>query len=262
MTLSILTYNIHKGFSSNNRQFVLHRIREQLRELDVDLALLQEVQGEHSGHAGRIKDWPDAAQFEFLADQVWQHHAYGKNAIADGRHHGNAILSKYPFVEWGNINVSPFRNASRSLLHGDIHVPERDCTIHVVCLHLGLLGFERRNQLRILNEHLAAVLQRRQALIIGGDFNDWTARQVARVLDPALGLDEVFMHSQQRHARSFPARWPLLCMDRIYFRGLTLQSCACLDGRQWRELSDHVPLLARFALPAAERMQSSSNICT
>jgi len=27
MQLSILTYNIHKGFSSNNRNFVLHRMR-------------------------------------------------------------------------------------------------------------------------------------------------------------------------------------------------------------------------------------------
>jgi endonuclease/exonuclease/phosphatase family metal-dependent hydrolase len=41
-------------------------------------------------------------------------------------------------------------------------------------------------------------------------------------------------------------------MDRIYFRGLALQSCACLDDSRWRELSDHVPLLARFALPPAD----------
>jgi endonuclease/exonuclease/phosphatase family metal-dependent hydrolase len=251
MSLSILTYNIHKGFSSNNRAFVLHSIRDQLRALDVDVALLQEVQGEHRGHADRVNDWPAASQFEFLADEVWQHHAYGKNAIADGRHHGNAILSKYPFINWGNINVSPFSGASRSLLHGDIHIPERNQTVHVVCLHLGLLGMERRSQLRMLNAHLAAVLEREEALIVGGDFNDWTSRQVARVLDPALGLQEVFLQSQGRHARTFPARWPLLCMDRLYFRGLTLQSCACLDDPHWRALSDHVPLLARFALPPA-----------
>lgn len=247
---SILTWNIHKGFHSNNREFVLHRIRQQLRELDVDLALLQEVQGEHRGHASRIPDWPTEAHFEFLADQVWQHHAYGKNAIADGRHHGNAILSKYPFVAWGNINVSPFKGASRSLLHGDIVFPELGRTVHVVCLHLGLLGIERRSQLHILNQHLTEVLQRHEAVIVGGDFNDWSTRQVARHLDPALGLQEVFLHSGRRHARTFPARWPLLCMDRIYFRGLDLQTCACLDQRQWRQLSDHVPLLARFALPS------------
>lgn len=260
MTLSILTYNIHKGFSSNNREFVLHRIRDQLRALDVDLALLQEVQGEHRGHAGRVSNWPGAAQFEFLADSVWQHHAYGKNAIADGRHHGNAILSKYPFVNWGNINVSPFSGASRSLLHGDIHIPEASRTVHVVCLHLGLLGMERRSQLRMLNQHLALVLERHEAMIVAGDFNDWSTRQVARHLDPALGLREVFLHSGQRHARTFPARWPLLCMDRIYFRGLEPLDCACLDERHWRELSDHVPLLARFVLPQASGSPASTAV--
>jgi endonuclease/exonuclease/phosphatase family metal-dependent hydrolase len=258
MSFSILTWNIHKGFHSNNRDFVLHNIRQQLRALDVDLALLQEVQGEHRGHALRVPDWPTEAQFEFLADQVWQHHAYGKNAIADGRHHGNAILSKYPFVAWGNINVSLLRSASRSLLHGDIVIPERERQVHVVCLHLGLLGLERRSQLRRLNQHLTQVLERHEAVIVGGDFNDWTARQVARQLDPALGLQEVFLHSEARYARTFPARRPLLCMDRIYFRGLELQSCLCLDQPEWRELSDHVPLLARFELPASRKQHDAA----
>jgi endonuclease/exonuclease/phosphatase family metal-dependent hydrolase len=31
-------------------------------------------------------------------------------------------------------------------------------------------------------------------------------------------------------------------------RGLQLESCECLNGRVWRELSDHIPLLARFTL--------------
>ena len=246
MILSVLTYNIHKGFSAGNRQFVLHHIRDQLRAIDVDIALLQEVQGEHAGHASRVHNWPQATQFEFLADQVWDHFAYGKNAIADGRHHGNAILSKYPFQSWGNINISPFRKASRSLLHGSIVMPGTNRRVHVICLHLGLLGIERRYQLRLLNRHLHGVIGEHDSVIVGGDFNDFTGRQVSRHLDSALGLSEVFLHSQKRHARTFPARWPVLCVDRIYYRGLELEECACLDGRQWRELSDHVPLLARF----------------
>lgn len=248
LKLSILTYNIHKGFSSNNRQFVLHRIRDQLRELDVDVALLQEVMGEHREFAKAIRNWPDASQFEFLADQVWHHYAYGKNAIADGRHHGNAILSKFPFSAWGNINFSPFRRASRSLLHGNITVPELQKHVHVISLHMGLLGMERRTQIKQLNSHLLNTLEREDAVIIGGDFNDWSSRQVSRYLDPELGLQEVFFSSQQRFARTFPARWPLLCVDRIYFRGMALETCTCLDNPLWRELSDHVPLLARFSL--------------
>lgn len=249
MNFSVLTYNIHKGFSSNNRDFVLHRIRDQLRELDVDLALLQEVQGENQWHSQRIRNWPDTSQFEFLADSVWSHHAYGKNAIADGKHHGNAILSKYPFSQWGNINISPLSFASRSLLHGDITIPGKTATIHVVCLHLGLLGMERRQQLRQLNAHLQSVYEDHKAIVVAGDFNDWSSRQVARYLDPALGLQEIFLQCHQRHARTFPSRWPLLCMDRIYFRGMEAHSAQCLDSREWRTLSDHVPLLARFTLP-------------
>jgi len=248
MQLSVLTWNIHKGFNSGNRSFVLHRMRELLRQQDVDLVFLQEVQGEHHGHAASIANWPESSQFEFLADQVWQHHAYGKNAIADDRHHGNAILSKYPFSRWGNINVSLFRQASRSLLHGTVELPELDKRIHVLCLHLGLLGFERKQQLRILNQHLEREVGRHDAILLGGDFNDWTSRQVRRHLDPALGLQEAFLQSHNRYARTFPARWPLLCVDRIYFRGLELSASTCLNERHWRELSDHVPLLARFEI--------------
>ncbi len=248
MQLSVLTWNIHKGFSSNNRDFVLHRMREQLRAVDVDMVLLQEVQGVHHGRAATIGDWPSASQFEFLADEVWSHHAYGKNAIVAAGHHGNAILSKHPFHHWDNINVSWLRQASRSLLHGTVVLPSTQTRVHVLCLHLGLLGFERKQQLRILNQHLAAVLDSHDAVIVGGDFNDWTARQVQRQLDPSLQLQEVFMHSRQQHARTFPARWPLLCMDRIYYRGLQLESCECLNGKVWRELSDHIPLLARFTV--------------
>lgn len=248
MIISALTYNIHKGFTRNNRQFVLHRMRDMLRELDVDIVLLQEVTGEHRQHADSIHNWPDASQFEFLADQVWPHYAYGKNAIAVGRHHGNAILSKYPFCGWDNINISPFKSASRSLLHGNITLPGVNRKIHVISLHLGLLGIERRSQIKKLNRHLESLISRQDAVIIGGDFNDWSSRQVSRHLNPDLGLKEIFMSTNKRFARTFPSRWPVLCVDRIYFRGLQSVSCACLNDRQWRELSDHVPLVARFSI--------------
>lgn len=248
MKLSVLTWNIHKGFNSGNSAFVLPRMRELIREAEVDMVLLQEVLGEHRTHASRIANWPQESQFEFLADQVWPHYAYGKNAILDESHHGNAILSKYPFLAWENINVSLFRQASRSFLHGTLHIPGTAKRVHVLCLHLGLLGAERRQQLRKLNVHLEEMRANHDALIVGGDFNDWTGSQVKRYLDPNLGLEEVFMRSDRQHARTFPARWPMLCVDRIYFSGLDVKACACLNGKEWRELSDHVPLMARFEL--------------
>ena len=76
--LKLLTYNIHKGFNITNRKFVLHQIRETLQETNVDMAFLQEIHGEHTGHQLTTKNWPEVSQYEFLADQLWPHYAYGK----------------------------------------------------------------------------------------------------------------------------------------------------------------------------------------
>ncbi len=144
--LRILTSNLHKGFNSSNRQFTLHPIRDALVETNADIMLLQEIQGEHSQHGQNHHQWPSEPHFEFLAQDVWPHYAYAKNAVYSVGHHGNAILSKYPLENWENINVSPFSWASRSLLHGQINLPWHDATLHIICIHLGLIGIERRRQ--------------------------------------------------------------------------------------------------------------------
>src|SRR5690348_17238860 len=102
-SLKVLTYNIHKGFSTTRLRFVLHDIKTAINTLNPDLIFLQEIQGEHIKRATRIKKWPELTQFEFLAEAFWPHHAYGKNAIYKSGHHGNAILSKYPVIAWENI---------------------------------------------------------------------------------------------------------------------------------------------------------------
>ena len=98
MKLRILTCNIHKGMSQFNRRMMVHELRDELRGIGADIVFLQEVQGEHRRHARRFHNWPAAPQHEFLADEFWNDHAYGRNAIYDHGHHGNAILSRYPIV--------------------------------------------------------------------------------------------------------------------------------------------------------------------
>ena len=83
-TLSVLTYNIHKGFAIRNKAFTLHPIKNALADLQSTLIFLQEVQGEHQKKQKKIAEWPDEAQFEFIADELWPHYAYGKNAIYQG----------------------------------------------------------------------------------------------------------------------------------------------------------------------------------
>ena len=89
-----------------NRRFTLERIRSCLRESKANVVFLQEVVGENEKHRKKISALPDSNQMEFLADSVWEHFAYGKNAIYKHGHHGNAILSEIPFLQWENINIS------------------------------------------------------------------------------------------------------------------------------------------------------------
>lgn len=247
LALKVFTYNIHKGFNVGNRRFVLHQIREALAGVDADLVFLQETQGKHLQHEALISDWPNSTQYEFLAEGIWPHYAYGKNAIYSAGNHGNAILSKYPLESWENINVSPFRWASRSLLHAVLTIAPGKPRLHTVCIHFGLTSSERRRQLDTMCKRIDSHVPHDEPLIVAGDFNDWLGRS-ERYFHEHLGLQEIFRTLHGRYALSFPAWMPVFPMDRIYYRGLQPVSCARLGHTPWRVLSDHAPLSAAFRL--------------
>lgn len=232
---------MHKGFSMWNRRFILHELREAIREVGADVVLLQEVLGEHREHSTRWERWPAHSQYEFLADTLWKAHAYGRNAVYPAGHHGNAVLSKYPIAHSRNHDVSTYSQEKRGLLHCVLDVPDWTQPLHVVCVHLGLFERHRRLQLRLLCELVAREVPAGAPLLVGGDFNDW--RQNAhQVLARDAGLREVFIGTGGRAARTFPVRLPLLRLDRVYVRDLSIGQPRVLTGKPWRDLSDHAPL--------------------
>lgn len=242
-TFKVLTLNIHKGFSAGNRQFTLERIRLCLRESGANIVFLQEVSGENSQSRRAIADWPDTNQFEFLADSVWSHYAYGKNAIYQHGHHGNAILSEIPFVESNNMDVSLMRFSQRGILHGIL-----EGGVHVLCVHLGLFEKERRHQVAKLLEFVRTTIPDSAPLIIAGDFNDWRESS-HRELVQALDMREAHESLHKRMAKTFPAMLPCLPMDRIYVRGFKVANVEVKTHRQWRTISDHCAMLAELTLP-------------
>lgn len=244
-SLRVLTYNIHKGYCSGNRRFVLESMRRLIAETAADVVFLQEIHG-HRASDPRYT-YPDRPHFEYLADQVWSHFAYGRNAIYRKGDHGNAILSKFPFVRWENINVAMFPRSSRSILHGVVEIPGCGTPLHVLCVHLGLLELERREQLAILSARIESHVPHEEPMILAGDFNDWR-RRAERHLHASLEVDELFMELEGRHARTFPIWQPMLSVDRIYYRGLGPLSCEVLSTGAWRKLSDHAALLGEFRL--------------
>lgn len=245
--LKVLTYNIHKGFSAGNRRFVLHQIRTALQNVNPDVLCLQEMQGEHQKHAMRIGNWPDCTQSEFLAKDTWPHYAYAQNVTYSAGHHGNAIFSKIPLKSWENINVSPYRQASRSLLHGIIRLPGCNVSLHIICIHFGLFGGERQAQIAKLCSRIDSHVLHDAPLIVAGDFNDWGG-VAERYFSHHLDLQEAYFRLHGHRAKTFPAWLPVLPMDRIYFRGLQPVSCERLIHAPWPNLSDHAPVIATFQL--------------
>jgi endonuclease/exonuclease/phosphatase family metal-dependent hydrolase len=244
--LKVLSYNIHKGLSALNRKHVLHDIREAIRSVDPDLVFLQEVLGAHNRHSKRFKNWPQESQFEFLADSIWSHHAYGKNAVYDEGHHGNAVLSKYPILAWRNIDVSESRFESRGILHVVIDAPKPWGELHGMCVHLGLTGNQRNKQVSKLRRIVEEGVPHSAALLVAGDFNDWSVRASHR-LAHELTLTEAFEALHGSPARTFPARLPLLMLDRIYSRHMRVDTGSVLFGKPWSVLSDHAALYAEFS---------------
>lgn len=244
ISLNVLTMNMHMGFGFFNRRFILPELRDAVRNVSADIVFLQEVHGEHQNHAQRVKDWPTTSQYEFLADSMWTDFAYGRNAVYPHGHHGNALLSKYPIISHENLDISIHGTEERGLLHCVLQVPYFG-QVHAICVHLGLRESHRRQQLKLLAELLAR-LPESAPVIVAGDFNDWRKR--ADALLEGTGLHEVFVDRFGAPAKSFPARWPLLCLDRIYVRNATTDRPKVLSNRPWSHLSDHAPLAVEVTL--------------
>lgn len=247
LSLRTLTVNTHKGFTPFNRRFILPELRKAVRTTGADVVFLQEVLGSHARHARRFMDWPEVPQYEFLADQMWPEFAYGRNAVYPDGHHGNALLSKYPITEYENLDVSLSDSEKRGLLHCVLRVPLDGIELHVVCVHFGLSEAHRRAQARLLCERLREAVPERAPLVVAGDFNDWRLR-VHATLTHECGLREAFASLDSRVARTFPARWPLLPLDRVYLRNAVPRRADVLSTRPWSHLSDHAPLAVEVLL--------------
>lgn len=262
MKLRIATWNIHKGVSALGRRPRVHGIKQALAGIAADIVFLQEVQGRHDLLALKHASWPSQGQHEFLAGDE-QHSAYGKNAVYDHGHHGNALLSNFPIAAVRNHDVSDHAFESRGILHCVVTVDT--LVIHCYVIHLGLFAVSRLRQTEALIDAVCASAPRGAPLLIAGDFNDWT-NALSENLRDRLGVTEVFDRQlpasrfgsylrrlagrgpRKAPARTFPAAMPMLQLDRIYVRGFEVLEAKVLYGPSWARLSDHAPLIAELTL--------------
>jgi endonuclease/exonuclease/phosphatase family metal-dependent hydrolase len=241
--LRIVTFNMHKGMSPLNRHVRLDDIARALAAESPDLVFLQEVQGRNLRRALQHADWSPLPQHHFLARRLEFGVVYGLNASYEHGHHGNAVLSRYPIDSWCNLDISVNALENRGLLHCQLQPPGWPRPVVALCAHLNLLGHDRRKQYRTVARYIERNIPPDLPLILAGDFNDWRG-QATRCLEDEAGLHEVHHRLFGSHALSFPARMPLLALDRIYVRGLRPVEASVLDKKPWPHLSDHLPLMA------------------
>ncbi|EKD70971.1 MAG: hypothetical protein ACD_46C00311G0004 [uncultured bacterium] len=226
MDIRILSYNIHKGIGWTIRKSTLTQIHTQILEIHPELIFLQEIRG---------------TQFELIAEKIWPHFSYGKNAVYEKGHHGNAILSKFPILFSENIDLTFGRYERRGLLHAIIQLTNHGQPLHLLCVHLGLFKSDRCKQIAKIVQHIQSNIPQNEPLILGGDFNDWSSFATEPLIHN-LGLEEAFLSSCGGYAKTFPAWAPMLRLDRLYYRGFDTSHANCLANKPWRQLSDHIAL--------------------
>jgi endonuclease/exonuclease/phosphatase family metal-dependent hydrolase len=156
-------------------------------------------------------------------------------------------MSKFPIVHDQNHDVSIAGPEKRGLLHCVLRIPGMAVEVHVICVHLGLLEGHRQQQLAMLCAMVRGEVPPNAPLIVAGDFNDWRRRADA-ILWQEARLREVFVTAYGVPAKTFPARLPLLALDRIYVRNASAHLPVVLPRKPWSHLSDHAPLAAEVHL--------------
>ena len=240
-TLRVATYNIHKGVQGLGpaRRLEIHNLVHAVEQFDADIICLQEVRRHNRKLERQFTRWPSLGQADYLSPEGYEA-VYMTNAYTRHGEHGNALLSRWPVLGSGHADVSDHRFEQRGLLHVQVMVDGR--VVHVVVVLLGLIHASRERQVMRLGAFITREVPENDPLIVAGDFNDWGAQLLRPMADLGLRTFEGV------RLPTFPARLPLLHLDRIFVRGLTPVAAHVPHGRAWSRMSDHLPLIGDFAL--------------
>lgn len=237
----VATYNIHKGVQGLGpvRRLEIHNLAHAVEQFDADIVCLQEVRSHHRKFERYFTRWPELDQAGYLSPEGYEA-VYRTNAITRHGEHGNALLSRWPVLGVGHADVSDHRFEQRGLLHAQVLVDGTD--VHVVVVHLGLIHASRERQVQRLGQFISREVPSSAPLIVAGDFNDWSAQ----LIKPMAALD--LRTFEGIRLPTYPARLPLLHLDRVFVRGLRPVSAHVPHGAAWRRMSDHLPLIADLEL--------------
>jgi endonuclease/exonuclease/phosphatase family metal-dependent hydrolase len=219
--LAVATYNVHGCVDPARTTAVL-------RALDADVIALQEL---------RWRPWDALHVLDDLAARLGYAPLAGPTLLRPDGHYGNALLTRLPVVEVKPVDLSVPGREPRGALAAVLQTASGPLT--VIATHLGLAPGERRRQMQRV---LALVHKAQKPVVLLGDLNEWflwgrpvrwLRRHFGRTPAPA----------------TFPARWPLFALDRIWVEPLRLlERIEVHKAPPAKEASDHLPLRATLAL--------------
>jgi endonuclease/exonuclease/phosphatase family metal-dependent hydrolase len=229
VTLTIASYNIHKGFGSDGR-LMPDRILDVLDEMDADVALLQEAD---TRFGVRTAVLPAAA----LAARGWRAAPLGEHPQALGWH-GNAVLVRGDVRLTHSHRITLPALEPRGAVLADVAVGNH--MLRLVGAHLDLSGLARARQMHAIIEAVARAPGNPPELVMG-DFNEWR-RGGAAVAVLARQWRELQL------GPSFPARLPMGRLDRAFAHpALRVAAAAVHASALARTASDHLPIWVRLA---------------
>lgn len=227
MRLTVATYNVHGCVGADGR-VDLARTARVLRALDADVIALQEL---------RWRPWEALHVLDDLSERLGYTPLAGPTLLKPEGHFGNALLTRLPVAQVRLEDLSFPGREPRGALATVLRTTRGPVT--VIATHLGLAPWERRKQMQRL---LALVRKSDKPVVLLGDLNEWflwgrplrwLRRHFGRTPAPA----------------TFPARWPLFALDRIWVEpARLLERIAVHHAAPARETSDHLPLRATLAL--------------
>ena len=223
----VVSWNVH-GFVARDGRFSPEPALRVLERLAPDVVVLQEVED---------RDWGGTPSLDWLANRGgWQAWA-GPTLMRGDARYGNAILSHSPAVAVRRHDLTVSRGVEpRGVL--DVEFAHGEGSLRVMATHLGLRRRERWRQVEEVIS-ITGPAARGRIDLLAGDFNEWLPG--SRLLS---GLDAVF--EARTRGRTFPARWPLFALDRIYVRPLRMLERFHVERLPAGE-SDHLPIVATLS---------------
>jgi endonuclease/exonuclease/phosphatase family metal-dependent hydrolase len=234
MRLRVVSWNVH-GCVGTDGVFDPHRTADALRRLEPDVALLQEVGDNRGVH-------PPVDQAQVLSHELGLGCAVGITLRASRHGYGNCTLARLPVLDSESVDLSFAGREPRVALR--VRLGRDGFALTTLNVHLGLGADERRWQLG----KLLPTIDGAHPLVMGGDFNDFPPGPVTFTLHHRLR--DASARIQRR--RTYPSRFPLLRLDRVYLSTEVRVERVHVDRDPvFRATSDHLPVVCDLEIPEA-----------